>query len=164
MGALERPRLVPDGLFRRWIGYYGRRCGGPGHLPSCDVTHERRARHCGEKHSDRTRHQDRQKGWQASIGDYKRGKYSTLGPLAVNGKIVVGTSGGEFGVRGFIKAFDANTGKLLWTTYTIPRLGEPGHDTWKTDAWKDGGRPVWITGDYDPQRHLEYWGVGNAAD
>jgi alcohol dehydrogenase (cytochrome c) len=104
------------------------------------------------------------KVWQAQIGDYKRGEYSTLEPLAVNGTIVVGTSGGEFGVRGFIKAFDADTGKLLWTTYTIPGPGQPGHDTWKTDAWKDGGAPVWITGSYDPKRNLEYWGTGNAAD
>jgi alcohol dehydrogenase (cytochrome c) len=102
--------------------------------------------------------------WQSQIGDYKRGEYSTLEPLVVDGKVVVGTSGGEFGVRGFIKAFDADTGKLLWTTYTIPGPGEPGHDTWKTDAWKDGGAPVWITGAYDPQRKLEYWGTGNAAD
>jgi alcohol dehydrogenase (cytochrome c) len=102
--------------------------------------------------------------WQAQIGDYKRGEYSTLEPLVVNGTVVVGTSGGEFGVRCYIKAFDANTGKLLWTTYTVPGPGQPGHDTWKTDAWKDGGGSVWITGSYDPARNLEYWGVGNAAD
>jgi alcohol dehydrogenase (cytochrome c) len=102
--------------------------------------------------------------WQAQIGDYKKGYYSTLEPLVVNGKVMVGTSGGEFGVRGFIKAFDAKTGKLLWTTYTIPAPGQPGHNTWKTDAWKDGGGPVWITGDYDPKRNIAYWGVGNAAD
>jgi alcohol dehydrogenase (cytochrome c) len=102
--------------------------------------------------------------WQAQIGDYKRGEYSTLEPLVVDGKVMVGTSGGEFGVRGFIKAFDAETGKLLWTTYTIPGPGEPGHSSWKSDAWKTGGGPVWITGSYDPKRNLAYWGVGNAAD
>jgi alcohol dehydrogenase (cytochrome c) len=77
---------------------------------------------------------------------------------------MVGTSGGEFGVRGFIKAFDATTGKPLWTTYTIPGPDQPNHDTWHNSAWKTGGGPVWITGDYDPTRHLAYWGTGNAAD
>jgi alcohol dehydrogenase (cytochrome c) len=101
--------------------------------------------------------------WEQNIGDWKRGQYSTLEPLVVNGKVMVGTSGGEFGVRGFIKAFDSASGKLLWTTYTIPGPGEAHHDSWKGDFWKTGGGPVWITGDYDPKRHLAYWGVGNAA-
>jgi alcohol dehydrogenase (cytochrome c) len=101
--------------------------------------------------------------WEKPIGDWKIGQYSTLEPLVVNGKVMVGTSGGEFGVRGFIKAFDAADGKELWTTYTIPGPGEPNHDTWHTDAWKSGGGSVWITGGYDPKRNLAYWGVGNAA-
>lgn len=101
--------------------------------------------------------------WEAKIGDYHHGEYSTLEPLVVHGKVMVGTSGGEFGVRAFIKAFDAETGKELWKTYTIPGPGEPGHETWNGDAWKTGGGPVWITGNYDPKRNLAYWGVGNAA-
>jgi alcohol dehydrogenase (cytochrome c) len=102
--------------------------------------------------------------WQENIGDWKRGEYSTLEPLVVDGKVMVGTSGGELGVRAFIKAFDATTGKLLWTTYTVPGPDQPNHDTWHNNAWKTGGGSVWITGNYDPARHLAYWGVGNAAD
>ncbi len=101
--------------------------------------------------------------WEQPIGDWKIGQYSTLEPLVVNGKVMVGTSGGEMGVRGFVKAFDAKDGKLLWTTYTIPGPGEPGHETWNGDAWKSGGGSVWITGDYNPKRNIAYWGVGNAA-
>jgi alcohol dehydrogenase (cytochrome c) len=101
--------------------------------------------------------------WQQNIGNWKRGEYSTLEPLVVRGKVIVGTSGGEFGVRAFLKAFDAESGQPLWTTYTIPGPGEANHDTWNSDAWKTGGGSVWITGDYDPKRNLAYWGVGNAA-
>lgn len=101
--------------------------------------------------------------WSTKVGDYQRGEYMTLEPLVVHGKVMVGTSGGEFGVRAFIAAFDAETGKPLWKTYTVPSPDEPGGDTWKTDAWKTGGGSVWITGNYDPRRNLAYWGVGNAA-
>ncbi len=101
--------------------------------------------------------------WEAKIGDYHHGEYSTLEPLVVNGKVMVGTSGGEFGVRSFIAAFDADTGKSLWKTFTVPSPKEPGGDTWDTDAWKSGGGSVWITGNYDPKRDVAYWGVGNAA-
>jgi alcohol dehydrogenase (cytochrome c) len=75
----------------------------------------------------------------------------------------VGTSGGELGIRGFIAAYDAQTGKEAWKTYTIPGPGEPGHDTWPGETWKTGGVSVWITGNYDPQLNLSYWGTGNAA-
>ena len=101
--------------------------------------------------------------WESKIGDYHRGEYSTLEPLVVNGKVMVGTSGGEFGVRCYIMAFDADTGKQLWKTYTVPGPNDPGGNTWDTDAWKTGGGSVWITGNYDPKRNLAYWGVGNAA-
>ena len=101
--------------------------------------------------------------WESKIGDYHHGEYSTLEPLVVNGKVMVGTSGGEFGVRAFIAAFDADSGKQLWKTYSVPSPDEPGGNTWDTDAWKTGGGSVWITGNYDPKRNLAYWGVGNAA-
>ncbi len=101
--------------------------------------------------------------WESKIGDYHHGEYSTLEPLVVNGKVMVGTSGGEFGVRAFIAAYDADSGKQLWKLYTVPSPNEPGGNTWDTDAWKTGGGSVWITGNYDPKRNLAYWGVGNAA-
>jgi len=79
----------------------------------------------------------------------------------VKDKVIVGVAGGEFGVRGFIAAYDAQTGKECWKTYTIPGPGEPGHDTWQEDDWMHGGSSVWMTGSYDPDLNLTYWGTGN---
>jgi len=101
--------------------------------------------------------------WEKAVDDYKKGFYVTLAPLIAKGKVIVGTSGGELGVRAFVAAFDARTGGEVWRTYTIPAPGEPGHDTWSGDAWKTGGGSVWITGHYDPQLDVTYWGTGNAA-
>jgi alcohol dehydrogenase (cytochrome c) len=102
--------------------------------------------------------------WDAEVADYKTGHCLTLAPLAVRGKVIVGTSGGEAGVRGFIDAYDAKNGKRLWRFWTIPGPGEPGHETWtdpQQEAWKTGGGSAWITGAYDPDLNLVYWGVGN---
>jgi len=87
----------------------------------------------------------------------------TLAPLVVKDKVIVGTAGGEFGIRGFIAAYDAKTGKEAWRFYTIPGPGEPGHETWpaNSDAWQHGGASVWVTGSYDPDLNLTYWGIGN---
>jgi alcohol dehydrogenase (cytochrome c) len=101
--------------------------------------------------------------WDKVVGDYKQGYYCTLAPLVTNGKVMVGTSGGELAVRGFIAAFDASSGEMLWRTYTIPEPGQPGSETWSGDDWKTGGGSVWIQGTYDPQLKLTYWGIGNAA-
>ncbi len=101
--------------------------------------------------------------WKAAVADWKKGYYMTLAPLAAKGKIMVGSSGGEYGIRGFIAAYDANTGKEAWRTYTIPAPGEPGGETWPEGAYKHGGGSVWITGNYDPDTNLAYWGVGNAG-
>ena len=80
------------------------------------------------------------------------GYYMTLAPLVADGKVMVGASGGEFGIRGFVAAYDAETGKEVWRTYTVPAPGEPGSETWpKGDQWKTGGAPVWVTGNYDPE-------------
>jgi alcohol dehydrogenase (cytochrome c) len=84
-------------------------------------------------------------------------------PLVVDGKVIVGGSGGELGVRGYVVAYDANTGKELWRTFTIPGTGEPGNETWKGDDWKTGGGSAWMTGNYDPDTKTVYWGTGNAA-
>ena len=85
----------------------------------------------------------------------------TLAPLAIRGKVLVGVSGGEAGIRGFVDAYDAKTGKRAWRFYTIPGPGEPGHESWQNDAWKTGGGSTWVTGSYDPELNLVYWGVGN---
>ena len=77
--------------------------------------------------------------WDTKVQDYKKGQYLTLMPLVVDGKVIVGGSGGEFGIRGYVVAFDAESGKELWRTFTIPGPGEPGNDTWSGDDWKSGG-------------------------
>jgi alcohol dehydrogenase (cytochrome c) len=102
--------------------------------------------------------------WQTQVADYKDGYFFTMAPLAAAGKIIVGTSGpGEMGPRGFIAAFDADNGRELWRTYTIPGPGEPGNDTWPGETWKYGGGAVWLTGTYDPQRRVVFFGIGNPA-
>jgi alcohol dehydrogenase (cytochrome c) len=101
--------------------------------------------------------------WQQKVEDYKTGYYMTLAPLVAKSKVMVGVSGGEFGIRGFVQAFDALTGEPGWKAYTIPGPGEPGHETWSGEAWKRGGASVWMTGTYDPELGLTYWGTGNAA-
>lgn len=101
--------------------------------------------------------------WKTTVGDWKAGYYSTLAPLVANGKVVVGVSGGEYGVRGYVIAVDAETGKEIWRTYTTAAPGEPGGDTWPGETYKKGGASVWITGTYDPETKLSYWGTGNAA-
>jgi len=102
--------------------------------------------------------------WTAKVADNKAGYYMSLAPLVADGKVLVGTSGGEWGVRGFVAAFDANTGKELWRTFTVPAPGQPGSETWpKGDQWKNGGGSIWVTANYDPQTNLAYWGTGNGG-
>jgi alcohol dehydrogenase (cytochrome c) len=102
--------------------------------------------------------------WRTIVADNKSGYYITLAPLVADGKVMVGVSGGEFGVRGFIAALHPDTGKELWRTYTVPAPGEPGSETWpKGDQWKTGGAPVWVTGNYDPETNLSFWGTGNGG-
>lgn len=101
------------------------------------------------------------KRWDVQVADYASGYVLTLAPLAVRGKIIVGVAGGELGIRGFIAAYDAETGKETWRFKTIPEPGEPGHETWNGDAWLHGGASVWLTGSYDAALNLTYWGIGN---
>ena len=102
--------------------------------------------------------------WTAVVADNKSGYYTTLAPLVAGGVVMVGASGGEFGIRGFVAGFDVETGKEKWRTYTVPAPGEPGSETWpKGDHWKTGGAPVWVTGNYDPETNLAYWGTGNGG-
>jgi alcohol dehydrogenase (cytochrome c) len=101
--------------------------------------------------------------WDAQVADYRDGYSMTGAPLALGDRVIVGVAGGEFGIRGFVAAYGASDGKLLWKFYTIPGPGEPGHDTWSGDSWKTGGGPTWSVGAYDPDLNLLYWGVGNPA-
>src|SRR6201993_695248 len=102
--------------------------------------------------------------WNAPVEDYTHGYYMSLAPLVADGKVMVGVSGGELGVRGFVAAFDAETGKPAWKTYAVPAPGEPGSETWPNgNQWKTGGGSVWITGAYDPATNLTFWGTGNGG-
>jgi len=94
-------------------------------------------------------------------GDPKDGYAFTVAPLVVKDKVIAGTAGGEFGVRGFIAAWDVKTGKEVWRFNTVPGPGEAGHDSWGGDSWMHGGAPIWVTGSYDPELNLTYWGTGN---
>lgn len=104
--------------------------------------------------------------WSTRVEDYKPGYSLTLAPLAIKGKVLIGISGGEAGIRGFVDAYDAVSGTRSWRFWTVPAPGEPGHDTWPQDgkykdSWKTGGGSTWVTGSYDPDSNLVYWGIGN---
>ena len=102
-----------------------------------------------------------EKIWDTAVQDNYFGYYITTAPLAVDGKIMVGTSGGELGIRGFVVALDSETGEEAWRTYTVPGPGEPGNETWPGDSWRTGGAAVWIPGHYDAELGLAYFGTGN---
>jgi alcohol dehydrogenase (cytochrome c) len=101
--------------------------------------------------------------WEVAAEDWQKGFSITSAPLYYDGLVVTGFSGGEMGTRGRVKAFDAKTGELVWTFYTVPGPGEFGHDTWPQDnaAWERGGAPVWQTPAYDPELNMIYFTTGN---
>jgi alcohol dehydrogenase (cytochrome c) len=101
--------------------------------------------------------------WDVTAADYRLANTFTVAPLAVKNEIIVGVSGGEYGVTGFVDAYEAGTGKRLWRFNTVPQPGEPGHETWAGDSWKTGGAPAWITGSYDPELNLIFWPTGNPS-
>ncbi len=99
--------------------------------------------------------------WSVHVGENTTGHSITAAPLVVDDKVIVGISGGEAGIRGFLDAYDAKTGKQAWRFYTIPSPGEPGSEGWPGDSWVHGGGATWLTGSYDPALKLLYWGTGN---
>jgi alcohol dehydrogenase (cytochrome c) len=116
--------------------------------------------------------------WDTAVADYKLQYSMTVAPLVVKDKVIIGVGGGDLGIRGFIAAYDARTGKEAWRFYTVAGPGDPGHETWEPcapssstspdsptycdrEAWKHGGGSVWLTGSYDPDLNLTYWGTGN---
>jgi len=99
--------------------------------------------------------------WETQVADTMLGYSLTMAPLVVKDKIVVGVAGGEHGIRGFLDAYDAATGKRVWRFNTVPGPGEFGHETWKGDSWKMGGSGTWLTGNFDPELNTVYWATGN---
>ena len=101
--------------------------------------------------------------WDVAYADWNKNYGATSAPLLVKGKVIVGTSGGDDGVRGFIAAFDVQTGALAWRRWTIPAPGEFGSSSWPGDIWQHGGATAWMPGTFDPELNTIYWGTGNAA-
>ncbi|HKN98806.1 MAG TPA: PQQ-dependent dehydrogenase, methanol/ethanol family [Pseudonocardiaceae bacterium] len=103
--------------------------------------------------------------WDKTFGDVRAGESATVAPLIVKNMVIVGSSGGEFGVRGHLDAFDIETGDHQWRCYMVPKPGEPGSETWPADgeAWARGGANCWLTSTFDPETNLLYVGTGNPA-
>ncbi|MBZ5633500.1 MAG: PQQ-dependent dehydrogenase, methanol/ethanol family [Acidobacteriia bacterium] len=107
--------------------------------------------------------------WKTQAADYKQQYSFTVAPLVVKDKVITGVAGGEHGIRGFIAAYDVNTGNEVWRFNTVPGPGEAGYDTWlgkdgkPNDSYLHGGAPIWVTGSYDPDTNLTMWGTGNAG-
>ena len=99
--------------------------------------------------------------WDTETAPHTSGYSKTAAPLIVKDQVITGIAGGEYGIRGFLDSYDAATGNRNWRTYTIPGPDEPGNQTWLGESWRTGGSPTWITGAYDPELDLIYWGTGN---
>ena len=99
--------------------------------------------------------------WETEVAEHSVGYSITSAPLAVKNLVLIGVSGGEYGIRGHLDAYDATSGKRVWRFYTIPGPGEPGNDTWSGDSWKRGGAGAWLTGSYDAGSNTIFWGTGN---
>lgn len=101
--------------------------------------------------------------WDIEVAARETGHSVTVAPLIVENKVIVGIAGGEYGVRGFLDAYDPKDGSRIWRFWTVPGPGEKGNETWAGDSWKTGGGPTWVTGSYDPDLKLIYWGTGNPS-
>ena len=101
--------------------------------------------------------------WNTKIDEYTNGYSSTVAPLVVKDKVIVGVAGGEYGIRGYVDAYDVKTGERKWRRHTTPAAGEKGAETWAGDSWKNGGGPTWITGSYDAEQDTLFWAAGNTS-
>ena len=101
--------------------------------------------------------------WSTEVAPYQSGYSKTAAPLIVRDRVVTGIAGGDYGIRGFLDSYDAGTGRLAWRTYTVPGPDHPDNRTWAGDSWRTGGSATWLTGSYDPDLDLVFWGTGNPA-
>src|SRR5262249_35288335 len=139
------PRLMPSGLRGVAIGHgHVYFASGDNHLVALDLE---------------TGHEV----WRTLVEDREFGCYMRAAPLVVNDVVVVGEGGGESAHRGHLSAYDGKTGRQRWWFNTIPGPGEKGNETWAGDSWKYGGGAPWMTGSYDPELDLLYWGTSNAS-
>src|SRR5262249_33905372 len=99
--------------------------------------------------------------WDTVMADWHENYFATSAPLTIPGLVISGTSGGEHGARGFVAAFDQNTGKEVWRFWTVPKPGDPGSETWGGPDIAHGGAPAWFTGTYDAELDTLYWQSGN---
>jgi alcohol dehydrogenase (cytochrome c) len=99
--------------------------------------------------------------WDVAMANFAEGYAATAAPLIVKDKLIVGVAGGEYAIRGFVDAYDVKTGARAWRFYTIPAPGEPGSNSWPAETIDKGGAPTWVTGTYDPEQNLLFWGTGN---
>ncbi len=99
--------------------------------------------------------------WDVTYADSNKGYGATSAPLVVKDEVIVGTSGGDAGVRGFLAAYDATTGETRWKFWTIPAPGEFGSSSWPGDAYLHGGGTTWMPGIYDPESNTLYWVPSN---
>jgi alcohol dehydrogenase (cytochrome c) len=99
--------------------------------------------------------------WHKTVFNYKDGLQFNVAPLVVKDTLILGPATNEFGVNCWVAAFDVRTGKEIWRFKTVPEPGEPGNETWPGDSWQHGGAPIWVTGSYDPETNLTFWGTGN---
>jgi alcohol dehydrogenase (cytochrome c) len=101
--------------------------------------------------------------WDAKVAEAAERYSITMAPVVVKDKVLIGTAGGDMGIRAVVAAYDAKTGAEVWRIHTIPGPGEPGNDSWSGDSWKEGGAAVWNAGAYDPETNLVFFGTGNPA-
>ena len=99
--------------------------------------------------------------WHKTVFNYKDGLQFNVAPLVVKDTLILGPATNEYGVNCWVAAYDVRTGKEVWKFNTVPEPGEPGNETWPGDSWKHGGNPIWVTGSYDPETNLTFWGTGN---
>lgn len=101
--------------------------------------------------------------WTSDVVDYKQGSVITSPPLVVKDMVITGFGGGEYGARGSLQAYDINTGKQLWKTYTVPLKDEPNGESWKGDSGQHGGGAPWLVGSYDAKTNTVFWGTSNPS-
>ncbi len=101
--------------------------------------------------------------WDVAYADWNRNYGATAAPLVVNDKVIVGTSGGDDGVRGFVAAYNTMTGKLVWRFWTIPGPGEFGSESWPGDLYLHGGGTTWMPGTFDPETDTLFWTTSNPS-